>query len=160
MSDRQFCLAAPPETLDEDPPVRDFMTRRLVGISVDAGVDVAFRLLSSASVRHLPAMEADRCVGLIFEHDVVCHLAANPVHQPGRKVLVAHLHRPVPTVRPLERRSTVARQMAATKFDAVLVTDGDKLLGIVTASDVVRSIAGQATNFLSATPTNRPNTDE
>jgi CBS domain-containing protein len=39
------------------------------------------------------------------------------------------------------RRSLAARAVLAGDVDAVVVTDGDRLVGIVTATDLVRSLA-------------------
>ncbi len=48
--------------------------------------------------------------------------------------------RPVEAMPITARRSDAARRMA-NGADAVLVTRGDRLLGIVTASDLIRSLA-------------------
>jgi CBS domain-containing protein len=45
--------------------------------------------------------------------------------------------------RPRDRRSTAAARMYHLDVDAVVVMDGDRLVGIVTSSDVVRSIADE-----------------
>jgi CBS domain-containing protein len=133
-------LAAPPETLDEDPPLAELVTRQLVGISMDADVHVALHLLASLGVRHLPAMAASRCHGVVFEPDVLRALAAGPCLPPP-PVLVANLYQPVAVMAPTDRRSRAAELMAQTGLDAVVVADGDELVGIVTATDVVRSLA-------------------
>jgi CBS domain-containing protein len=138
---RPVRLAAPPETLDQDPPLRVLMTGNLVGISLDADVHVALQLLTSLGVRHLPAMADGRCQGLVFEQDVLRELAAT-TYPPRRPALVENLYRPAPVMRPTDRRSHAAQRMARTGLDAVVVAEDDgNLLGIVTATDLVRSLA-------------------
>jgi CBS-domain-containing membrane protein len=146
MTDQRVRLDAPPETLDDDPRARELMTRRLVGISHNAGVDVAVRLLGSATVRHLPTMEGSRCVGLLCEHDLLTDIAERPLHPHSRPATVARLCRQVPSVGPDDRRSTITRAMALAGVDAVLVIDNDKLVGLVTATDVIRSLARESSS--------------
>lgn len=141
MSTEHARLAAPPETLDEDPPLAELMTRRLVGITPDADALVALRLLADAAVRHLPVLQGDRCQGLVFEHDIVRCLAEGRLRG---AVTVGELCRPVPALRPTDRRSTAANGMRASGVDAVLVTEGHRLVGLVTATDLIRSLARPA----------------
>lgn len=116
------------------------MTHRLVGIAHNADAEVALRLLGSTSVRHLPAMDGSRFLGLLFEHDVLTYFAQQPL-RPHVHLTVGQLCRPVPQVSENDRRSTVAQLMSAHGIDAVLVTQNDKLIGLVTATDVIRSLA-------------------
>ena len=138
-----FRLDAPPETLDDDPPLRDLLTGRLVGVTLDADLGVAARLLADLGVRHLPAMVGEQCYGLVFEHDVLGELV-RPTSMGGKPVLVADLYRRVPELRPTDRRSRAAQRMTQTGLDAVIVADHDALLGVVTATDLIGSLAGTA----------------
>jgi CBS domain-containing protein len=132
-------LDAPPETLDNDPTLASLMTHRLVGITPDADVRVALQLLATSGVRHLPVLTDGRCLGLVREHDVVRHLAGPDALLPTP---VARLCRPAPVLGMSDRRSTAAAQMQAEGTDAILVVEHARLVGIVTATDLVRSLAG------------------
>jgi CBS domain-containing protein len=132
-------LDAPPETLDDDPPLSSLMTHRLVGITPDADVHIALRLMATSGVRHLPVLTDGRCLGLVCERDVVRHLAGPEAPLPTP---VAGLYRPAPVLGTRDRRSTAATQMQASGIDAVLVVENARLVGIVTATDLVRSLAG------------------
>lgn len=131
-------LDAPPETLDNDPPLASFMTHRLIGITPDADVHVALRLLATSGVCHLPVLTDGRCLGVVCERDVVRHLAGPDAPLPTP---VARLYRPAPALGVHDRRSTAAAQMHAAGIDAVLVIENGRLVGIVTATDLVRSLA-------------------
>lgn len=137
-----FRLAAPPETLDDDPPLAALMTRRLLGITPDADVRIALRLLAEAAVRHLPVMDGAHCRGLVFEDDVLRWVAGGCLSD---KSPIGELCRPVPALAPADRRSAAATRMGAAGVDAVLVVADKKLVGIVTATDVLRSLAGAPT---------------
>lgn len=139
MSAGESHLAAPPETLDEDPRLRDLMTRRLVAITADSDVHVALRLMVTAQVRHLPVMHGPECLGVVFERDVLRGVLED-LAEPDNPVLVGQLRRPTPSLQATDRRSRAAACMAASGLDAVLVHDGERLTGIVTVTDVVRSL--------------------
>jgi CBS domain-containing protein len=128
-------LAAPPEAMDDDPPISSVMTAHVVAITPDSPLRTALRLMASSNVRHLPVIEGSRCLGLVVETDIVCAVAI------GGPPLIGPLVRPVPMVPVGGRRSLAARAVLAGDVDAVVVTDGDRLVGIVTATDLVRSLA-------------------
>lgn len=145
MTTRQNRLAAPPETVDDAPQIERLMTRSLVAVTPETGIVIATRLMSASGVRHLPVFEGPRCVGLMLETDALHGLRLCAESAAGERLLtVGDLCRPAPMVRPAERRSDAARQMHAAGIDAALVTDGSQVLGIVTATDLIRSLAHDA----------------
>lgn len=138
-------IAAPPETLDDDPPVTALMTHRIVAITPDADLAVALRLMSAHGVRHLPVIDGTHCLGVLLETDVA-RLLAGVRPEPGVPApRVGALCRLAPALEPTARLSDAARRMHAEGVDAVLVTDGERLLGIVTATDLIRSLAAGRT---------------
>ena len=132
-------LAARPEAADDDPRITSLMTSRLIGIVPDAPVDIALRRMVDDGTRHLPVMAGNRCLGMIGETDLVRAMTYQP---PGAApVLVGDVCRPVAELGPADRRSDCARLMAEAGTDVVVVVDGTRVLGIVTATDIVRSLA-------------------
>jgi CBS-domain-containing membrane protein len=139
-------LAAPPETIVDDPPVTSIMAAHLIGIPPDTDLTAALRLMASMGVRHLPVIEAGgRCLGVIVEADLVRSLAQGLGLPYSGWLNVGALVRRLEPIPPTARRSDAARQMCADGSDVVLVADGDGVHGIfhgiVTATDVVRSLA-------------------
>jgi len=96
------------------PPVTDLMTTHLVGITSDAA-----RLQGAApdSANRDP-----------------------PPARRGRPDVPRHVARPVEAMPTTALRADAARRMA-NGAEAVLVTCGDRLLGIVTASDLIRTFS-------------------
>ena len=143
MTPRPYRVAAPPESLDDDPAVTGFMTHRIVAIVPEADLAVALRTMAERRVRHLPVLDDARCVGLVVETDVA-RLLAGERPEPGVPPMrVADVCRQVPAVEPTASRSAAARSMHTGGIDAVLVVDGERLLGIVTATDLIRSLAAE-----------------
>jgi CBS domain-containing protein len=137
-------LNAQPEAADDEPLVRRDMTGNVVAIVADADLLIASRIMAARRVRHLPVMEGPRCLGLLLEIDVLqaLALADNPLVRPP--LLAGELCRTAPVVRPDDHRSTAARQMRATGIDAALVCEGEAVVGILTATDLIRSLASEA----------------
>ena len=134
-------LTAPPETLDDDPLVTAVMSAHLVAITPDAPLSIALQLMASTGVRHLPVVDGRRCRGVVVEADLVRFLAQVPGPLADPRPLVgelARLTRPIPDT---ARRSDAAHRMQAEGCDAVLVTTRGQLTGIVTATDLIRSLA-------------------
>jgi len=135
MSPQHQQLAAPPEVVDDDPPITSVMTPRIVAITPDCPLNTGLNLMVSRNVRHLPVVEGSRCLGVVLETDIVRAVAI------GEPQLLGPLVRAIPTVSVDERRSAAARAVLAGDVDAVLVTDGGRLVGIVTTTDLARSLA-------------------
>ena len=136
-------LDAPPETLDDDPRLSTLMSSRLVGITPDAAAQVALNLMASTGVRHLPVLDGGTCVGIVLEPDLVLAAAEGELHRPGAPLTVAALCRRAPMMRAHDRRGLAAEAMCESGIDVVLVVDGGALIGLVTATDLVRSLAGR-----------------
>lgn len=139
-------LAAPPDVLDEDPPLSTVMSRDVVAIDAEARLPTALHIMAATGVRHLPVVDRGRVLGVLVETDLIRCLAGEG-HRFATAVTVTlrQLYRPAPELPPTARVSDAARHMFADVSDAVLVTDHGRVLGIVTATDLVRLLAGRDT---------------
>ena len=135
-------LAAPPEALDDDPQLSTVMSRDVVAIDAEARLSTALQVMATTGVRHLPVVERGRCLGVVVEADLIRRLAADS-HPLGTAVttVLRHLCRPAPELPPTARVSEAARNMAGDVSDAVLVTERGRVVGVVTATDLVRLLA-------------------
>jgi CBS domain-containing protein len=135
-------LTAPPEALDEDPPLSTVMSRDVVSIDAEARLPTALQVMATTGVRHLPVVDRGRVLGVLVETDLIRCLAGDG-HGLATAVTVTlrQLYRPAPELPPTARVSDAARQMFADVSDGVLVTDNGRVLGIVTATDLVRLLA-------------------
>ena len=136
-------LVASPEVHDSDPPVTTVMTRDVVVVAAEARVPTAMQLMASRGVRHMPVVDRGQCVGMLVEADLIRHLARAPGPlNAAVTVTVGELRRPSREIPPTARISEAAHQMSLDVSDAVLVIDQGRVLGIVTATDLVRMLAG------------------
>ncbi|TCO61953.1 CBS domain-containing protein [Actinocrispum wychmicini] len=110
-------------------------------ISIDAEVDAlaALRTMQANQIRHLPVLADGQCVGLLGETDLLFGLLTRtrgPLPTTGELC-----HRPPPTVDDRTSRADVARIMQESGCDALVVFSGQRVVGVLTAVDLVRSLA-------------------
>ncbi|MGI5129969.1 CBS domain-containing protein [Pseudonocardia sp. CA-107938] len=132
----QPLLAAPPDVIDDDPLVTTLMTREVVAVESRADTGTALRTMADHGVRHLVLRDGDRAVGAVTEASIVRAIADDRSADPVRRLRV-----PLPSTGPAARRSDAARAMVEHRVDAVLVVDDGEVLGILTATDLLKSLA-------------------
>jgi CBS domain-containing protein len=131
-------LAAPPDVLDEDPLVVTFMTPDVIAVDPTTDVGAALRKIARFGVRHLVVRSAEQADGAVTEASVVRAIADD-----RSATRVGALRVPLPRMAASGRRSDAARLMVDERVDAVLVVADGAVVGIVTATDLLRSLAGR-----------------
>lgn len=123
------------------PRVRDVMTPEVLGIVPVAPLEIALRMMVQAGVRHLPVIDEDTCQGLLYESDVLWRLWSTG----GGTALTAGdvARSPAFCVDIGDEVRVAARLMEEAGTDAVLVVDGGRIVGIVTAVNLVHLLAGK-----------------
>ncbi len=132
-------------------PVADLMTGPLVTIQHDTTVATAWAIMRDRQIRHLPVLDdRRRLIGMLTDHDlrrvVLQHLeGAGPVE------LRATLARlwvdevmtwAVVTVTPERDIRDAARMMRDYEVGALVVVSEDRVVGILTATDVIEALLG------------------
>jgi len=129
--------------------VQDIMTREVVAIAPELGVDAAAELMRSNSIRRLPVVNASgRLVGIVTIANALLALPPdlrdekgfNKVEPPTVREVMADF---VYTARPDEPLGAAARRMVNHKVGALPVVADHQVVGIVTESDVFRFVAEQ-----------------
>lgn len=145
---------------------RDIMTPDPVTVSPDVSVTDAAHLMSSKHIGSLPVVDNDKLVGLVTEGDLIMQdakvhfptylsLLGGYVFAPGatdrfesalRKAVGANVRdvmtREPVTVTPEALVTDVATLLVERDVSRVPVVEGEKLVGIVSKSDIVRSLVG------------------
>ena len=145
---------------------RDIMTADPVTVGPDMTVTEAAHLMTERHIGSLPVIEGDALIGLVTESDLIMQdvklhfptylsLLGGYIFAPGasdrfesslRKAVGATVSdvmtRDPITVSPAALVSDVATLIIERDVARVPVVDGDKLIGIVSKSDIVRSLAG------------------
>jgi len=133
--------------------VQDLMQPEVFTVRPDDLVDRAFFLIHYEKIRHLPVVERGTVVGIVSDRDLYKTLGpkrgGGPVMKspdgPTLEVIprkVRHImRRGVITVAPGDPVTKAASMMARRKIGALPVVRGRRLIGILSATDVLAAVA-------------------
>ena len=133
--------------------VAELMTTKVFTVEPHDLIDRVFFLIHYEKIRHLPVVEKGKLVGIVSDRDLYKALGpksnSNAVevgkdntqlHVVSQRV--AHImHRGVYTVTPATLASEAASLMAEHRIGALPVVEKDKLVGILSATDILRVFA-------------------
>lgn len=119
-------------------PVHTAMSGEVLGIVPSAPLEVALRMMVEAGVRHLPVVVDGHCVGMLHESDVLWRLWSTTGRPPRAGSLA---RRPVLSAGTGDDARTVARRMLEEGTDVAVVQGDGRIVGIVTATDLLRLLA-------------------
>lgn len=133
--------------------VGELMQTKVFTVSADDLVDRVFFLINFEKIRHLPVLDGGHLVGIVSDRDLYKALGPrgrrrSAVEQKDETALfviprkVRHImRRGVITIEPEADLAKAANTMAKRKIGALPVTKGKSLIGIITATDVLRAYA-------------------
>lgn len=149
--------------------VTDVMNVKLTTVTPQTTLPVAVRLVSERGIRHLPVLEGETLVGIVSDRDLkramaspATSLSAHELRYLLDTVAVGEIMtRAVITIAPGFPVEEAARIMIKEKISALPVTEGGRLVGIITETDVldlfVRAMgAGEPSSRLDVVLGDRP----
>lgn len=134
--------------------VKDLMQKAVFTIGPEDPIDKIFPLLHFERIRHLPVIDGTRVIGIVSDRDLYKALGPRSPKGPAgggatrtadtawmlipRKV--RHImHRGVITIVPEATLAEAAEVMAAKRIGALPVVKDSKLVGIITATDLLKA---------------------
>ena len=141
-------MKEPAATVIAHRTVKDVMSTDLLTLKLNDTLRLADDMLNLAQVRHFPVLDGDRIAGII-NHDDLLHasmasLLRHPKDSP-REVLgavaVKDVMKPATTVAPDMPIRAAAETMVEEAIEVLLVVNGEKLVGLVTRTDLLRELA-------------------
>lgn len=126
--------------------VQDVMRATLVTVTPETTLPQALRLTGQRGIRHLLVLEDGKLVGMVSDRDLKRAMASSAtsldVHELNylldRLTVAEIMTRTVITIGPMFPIEEAARLMVQEKIGALPVTDGGRLVGIVTETDVLQ----------------------
>jgi acetoin utilization protein AcuB len=125
--------------------VQDVMRAEVITIAPHTTLPEAIRLARERGVRHLPVVEDGRLVGIVSDRDLK-RAMASPATSLAKQELTFLLNRlqvreimtpHVVTTAPMLPVEDAARVLLSEKISALPVTEGDRLVGIVSETDLL-----------------------
>lgn len=131
--------------------VRDVMTRNVETIGAAAPAQAAIGRMVTGKVRHLPVVNAlGGLVGVLTDRDLRHHLFSPGVFEQIGRVSSDELLKavtvkqimssPAISVRADDHLETAARLMVECKIGSLPVVENDRVVGIITETDLLRRI--------------------
>lgn len=144
--------------------VRDIMTRPVVAIGPDEPIGDVTALMAQRRLRHFPVVEDGRLVGIVSDRDLRTVGGDHPEARPGtgRTDPVRQLMtRTVWTAHPLDPIDEAAAVLRRRSIGALPVMEGDDMVGIVSAADLLDALVrmtgvGRASTRIEVELPNRP----
>jgi acetoin utilization protein AcuB len=132
-----------------DMRVSEWMTPAPITVAPSAPVPKVGELMLHRRIRHLPVVEGGRLVGIITDRDVrtaqpspATSLSIQEMrYLLDRLTVRAVMTRPVITVASREPIAEAVRLMLENRIGGLPVMDGERLVGILTAADVLRAFS-------------------
>ncbi len=129
--------------------VKDLMTRKVITATAEDKVDRIFFLFHYENIRHIPIVsEKGKLVGIISDRDIKKILGPRQKQHESkdgtvltvsaRKVRTIMRREPL-TIAPEEKAADAASIMVKRKIGALPVINKGKLVGIITATDILKA---------------------
>jgi CBS domain-containing protein len=120
---------------------RDLMTESPRTVEPDDDLAVAIRIMQEEDCGIVPVTEGNgdlRVVGVITDRDIALHLGSRDAKPSSVPVQDAMTTRVV-SVGPDAEAQEISRRMQEAQVRRILVTDGGRLLGVISTADLARS---------------------
>ena len=128
--------------MEKDPKticVRDIMTKNVVTVDASTTVNQAAKMMEDTGVGAIIVSENNTPIGIITDRDFAIKVVAHayPITTPVKQVMSPTLY----SITPGESVWMIADLMSTLGIRKLPVIDDDKVVGIVTATDIVNNFA-------------------
>ncbi len=121
--------------------VVDVMQRNVATVTEGDALALARQLMLWRRVRHLPVVRTGRVVGILSERDVLSRVSPERGHHTIEGSVADAMRCPVETIEPSAQLADAAAKMSVKKLGCLPVVREGELLGIITSTDLLGSIA-------------------
>ncbi|MCF1190975.1 CBS domain-containing protein [Mangrovimonas sp. AS39] len=132
-------------------PVSEIMSKEVIAITQDDGLDVAEHLFKKHHIRHIPVVKGKRIVGMLSLTDLLRISFADEVEDEEEVETIVYnmftidqvMTKNLISVSPDSTIKEVAEILASKEFHALPVVLNDDLVGIVTTTDLIKYLLKQ-----------------
>ena len=120
--------------------VRDVMVNDVVSVDAEATLNEACRIMGEKHVGSVIVTKGGKPEGIFTERDLLSKVITKNVDI-GRGRVKDYMSAPLTVIRPDYELKEAARAMTQLHIRRLPVVENDRLVGIITSSDIVRAIA-------------------
>lgn len=133
-------------------PVSTIMTKNLVSLNANDKLDHAEYLFKEHKIRHIPVVEGDKIIGMLSLTDLLRISFADGAYKDEDEIetIVYNMFtvpqvmvKNVRSVSPTTTIKEVAETLASEEYHALPVVENEKLVGIVTTTDLIKYLLDQ-----------------
>ncbi len=119
--------------------VENVMNKEVVTVDVSATINEAAKIMEDAKIGSIVVMEYNVPIGIVTDRDFAIRVASHayPITDPVKKIMSS----PLITIGTSESVWKIADLMNARRIRRLAVVKNKELVGIVTATDLVRQFA-------------------
>jgi len=118
--------------------VRDIMRRNVKTVRTDDSVHAAVQKMNKFQIGSVIVTNNGRAVGIITERNILERIV-EPRLDPGTVWAKDIMSAPLITVDPNDAVEEAAKIMAQKRIKKLPVVEGDKIVGVISTSDIVRA---------------------
>ena len=133
-------------------PVSTIMTKNIISLNATDGLEKAEHLFKKHRIRHIPVVRGEKIIGMLSLTDLLRISFADGAYrddEDGDTIVYNMFTIPQLMARSLERVSPdttikeVAEILASKEYHALPVVEDEKLVGIVTTTDLIKYLLDQ-----------------
>lgn len=124
------------------------MTADLVALKLDDTLRLADDMMNLAQLRHFPVMDGERLAGMVNHEDLLNASMASLVRHPNDslrqtlgEVTIKDVMKPAVTIAKAVSIHNAAQIMVDQEIECLAVIEDERLVGIVTRTDLLRALA-------------------
>ncbi len=133
-------------------PISKMMTTEVITLNVTDNLDTAERLFKSKSIRHIPVVKNEQIIGMLSYTDLMRIIFADAVYEDESQIdtvvynmftIEQVMAKNLVSVSADTTIKEVAEILSKKEFHALPVIENDKLVGIVTTTDLINYLLEQ-----------------
>lgn len=125
---------------------KDIMSKNLIVVKENTCICEVAKLMKEKDIGFIPISSENKITGVITDRDIVCNALANKCDI--NKEIKEYMTKKVISVNINDNISKILNVMRKNKIKRVLVTNNDKIVGIVSFSDILNNNEFEILNTL------------
>jgi len=119
--------------------VKDIMTKALISVNLSTTSFQIAKMMQQGRIGAIIVKENENPVGIVTDRDFATRIAANnlPFETPAEKIMSS----PLISINHDSTISQAAEMMNSKKIRKLAVTENNKIIGIITSTDLVNQLA-------------------